>query len=333
MKRVPPAIVLFFLAPAIGELLSGSAPPFEFFNPFGLIVLSALYGSGALLVRELSLCWGKRWPTIFTLGLTYGILEEGIMVKSFFDPAWPDLGILGVYGRWGGVNWVWSLFLTIYHAVVSIAIPILLVELLYPGRRDEPWLGRRGMIGFSLLLSADVLFGNLVLTHYRPPATPFIAFTLLAVGLFFLARRLPESWTPSSGIKRRRPLCFGLLGFAGMLVFFLIHWIFPELGVPVMLTMVSALIVVALVLWAIRRMTAGGTWDDRHRLALASGALSFFVLLAPLAEMDKSRIDNPAGMTLVGLAAVIFLVWLRWRTYRLTKSEVSASEPIDYFSS
>jgi len=86
MKRIPPAWVLYFLAPIIGELLSGSAPPIEFFNPFGLLILPALYGSGAILARELALRREKRWPTILVLGLAYGILEEGLMVKSFFDP-------------------------------------------------------------------------------------------------------------------------------------------------------------------------------------------------------------------------------------------------------
>jgi len=50
------------------------------------------------------------------------------MVKNFFDPAWTDFGILGNYGGWLGVNWVWSLMLTIYHAVFSIAIPVVLVN-------------------------------------------------------------------------------------------------------------------------------------------------------------------------------------------------------------
>ena len=103
-QRIPPALVLYLLSPVIGELLSGSAPPVEFFNPFGLIILPALYGSGALLVREITLRWQKRWPTILMLGLAYGIVEEGLMVKSFFDPNWMDLGLLGVYGRWAGVN-------------------------------------------------------------------------------------------------------------------------------------------------------------------------------------------------------------------------------------
>jgi len=136
-KSIWPALTLFFLAPMLAELLSGSAPPVEFFNPFALLVLPALYGSGAILVRELRVRWGKGWPTVFALGAAYGIVEEGLMVKSFFDPNWMDLGPLGSYGRWAGVNWVWSLELTIFHAVFSIAIPILLVELLFPAQRDQ----------------------------------------------------------------------------------------------------------------------------------------------------------------------------------------------------
>ena len=75
------------------RLLSGSAPPLEFFNPFGLSVLPAIYGSGVILARELALCWEKRWSITLVLGLAYGIVEEGLMVMSFFDPGWPDLGL------------------------------------------------------------------------------------------------------------------------------------------------------------------------------------------------------------------------------------------------
>ena len=41
----------------------------------------------------------------------------------------------------------------------------------------------------------------------------------------------------------------------------------------------------------------------------------FFVLLAPVQELDATRTDNPAGMTVVGLAALLFLFWL-WRRVR-----------------
>ena len=47
-----PVLVLLVLAPAVGELLSGSSPPLQFFNPVSFLLLVGLYGCGALLVRE-----------------------------------------------------------------------------------------------------------------------------------------------------------------------------------------------------------------------------------------------------------------------------------------
>ncbi len=43
---------LYVLAPAIGEMLSGSTPPLMFINPVTLFILCGLYGSGAPLARE-----------------------------------------------------------------------------------------------------------------------------------------------------------------------------------------------------------------------------------------------------------------------------------------
>jgi hypothetical protein len=143
--KISPVWVLFFLAPAIGELLSGSAPPAEFFNPISLLLLSCLYGSGALLARELKVRWNKGYVSLFILGAAYGVIEEGLMVKTFFDPGWMDLGILGVYGRWYDVNWVWAEWLTIYHAIFSIVIPITLTELAFPDlRMSQPATRRLG---------------------------------------------------------------------------------------------------------------------------------------------------------------------------------------------
>jgi hypothetical protein len=316
MKRSSPAIVLFFLSPVIGELLSGSAPPVEFFNPFGLIILPALYGSGALLVRELTLRWDKRWPTILALGLAYGIIEEGLMVKSFFDPGWMDLGILGVYGRWAGINWVWSISLMLYHAVISIAIPIQLVELLYPKRRDEPWLGKRGRVGLTILLTLVVAFGYLALTTYRPPLLPYLLAIAGTITLGWLARSLPLCFPWSTSSKPWKPVWLGFLSFGGVAGFFMSMWALPEVGVPAWLTCVILIAGAYLVLRLAWRASGGGGWDDRARFAMAAGALSFFILLAPLTENDPSRLDNPAGMTLVALGALIGLIMLRWGVHR-----------------
>jgi len=77
LKRLAPALLLFFLSPAIAELLSGSAPPVEFFSLPAFFLITCLYGPGALLVRELSIRWHKGWPTVLALGQPTGSSRKG----------------------------------------------------------------------------------------------------------------------------------------------------------------------------------------------------------------------------------------------------------------
>ena len=139
-----PAVTLLVLSPAIGELLSGSSPPQQFFNPLFFVLLVGLYGCGALLARETAAQRHLNAGGILLLGAAYGIIEEGLMCKSFFNPYWTDTGFLSVYGRSAGVNWVWTFGLTFYHMVVSITVPIFLTEALFSERAKHPWLRRRG---------------------------------------------------------------------------------------------------------------------------------------------------------------------------------------------
>src|SRR5512142_131049 len=128
-RRISPALALWLIAPIFGEMVSGSTPLNEYIWPQNILLQGMLYGSGALLIRELLVRWGKSWRGLLLLGAAYGIYEEGLAVRSFFDPNWPDLGALGVYGRVAGANWVWIEHLTIYHALISIAASIVFVEI------------------------------------------------------------------------------------------------------------------------------------------------------------------------------------------------------------
>ena len=98
--------------------MSGSAPPLEFFNPVFFLLLVLMYGCGTLLIREARARWRLQWSIIF-LAIAYGIIEEGLMVKSFFNPDWQDIEKLSEYGELMGVQWVWTIMLTIYHATIS----------------------------------------------------------------------------------------------------------------------------------------------------------------------------------------------------------------------
>jgi len=315
-RLLTPALALFFLSPAVGELLSSSSPPAEFFQPFTFLLLASLYGSGALVARELAHRWGKGWPSVLLLGAAYGIVEEGLAVKSFFDPNWMDLGPLGVYGRWAGVNWVWSVGLTIYHATFSIGIPILLVGLLFPAQRNRPWLSSNGLRWIVVLLVAVTFFINLALTPYRPSVLAHLVAAAGVVGLGIWARRAgspqPAANLPALG----SPLRIGVGGFAATVGLFLLLWFLPNTKVPAIVWIALTLAYVAW-LWTRfgRRVTHPG-WSPSHAMALAGGALTFFVLLSPVVEFDPNRLDNTQGATLVGLTTAILLVWGAWRLRR-----------------
>jgi drug/metabolite transporter (DMT)-like permease len=230
-----------------------------------------------------------------------------------------DLGPLGVYGRFAGVNWVWSVDLTIYHAVFSITIPVLLVQRTYPDRESRPWLSRRGQILLGVLLGADVALGFFALTPYRPPAIPYLLAASAVAALIGLARRLPTG-RPSGAEPDRapmRPRAFLLGGFAATVGFFFLAWVAPSTTIPPSLLIVVTLASLALV-WRLGRWTSRSqTLSPTRQLAAASGALGFFILLAPLQEIDPTRPDNTAGMALVGIGAALFLVMLA----RSTRSE------------
>jgi len=313
MKRLIPPVALFFLAPVIAELLSGSAPPVEFFRPIGLAVLTILYGGGAILVREITIRWEKGWVSLLVLGAAYGIIEEGLMVKSFFDPNWTDLGILGTYGRWAGVNWVWSIELTFYHAVISIAIPISIVELIFTNKRNDAWVGQRGLIILSVLFIADVAFGYFLLATYRPGAIPYFLTVLVVIALILFAWRLPRQAFTLKAVIGRHPFWFWLTGFLGTVLFFLIFWGLPTTVLHPSLTIIVGIGLMIFIGWTVIRISGSGVaWTEMHRFALVAGPLTPFILLAPIHELDATRPDNTTGMTLVGLAMLVFLLWLWW---------------------
>jgi Tol biopolymer transport system component len=316
-----PAVALLLLSPAVGEMLSGSEPPSSYFQPVTLVLLTLLYGVGAVICRELTHRWGKGWPTLLLLGAAYGVAEEGLVIGSFFNFNHADLGPMRGWDRWLGVNWVWSLDLTVYHAVFSIAVCVLLVSHMFLGRRDEPWVGRRT---FAVLCALFVANGLLILaffchmTGFRPPPVHYAFAALLMAGLVATARRVPHPLR----VDRRRtgtaphPFWFGLVGFGGAVGFYAHLLACAPLGlhaVAAFLVMIFLVLLVAEVaLWMARRGGVG----PRHELALGCSALLVMAIVALLQEADNARPDNTAGMGLAALGAVLLIAWLTWRTRR-----------------
>ena len=192
-----PVLALLLLAPTIPELLTGSTPisnllfdPVAFAISFAGIV--GLYGTGALLIREFAVKFEKGWASILLLGAAYGIAEEGLAVHTFFEPAGrPPVDALGWYGHALGVNWLWALGLSAFHAVYSIALPILLVQLWFPAVRAVRWLDR-GAVGLTAVIYVAVVTLFAFVVGYGPsPALVGLFLGIIAV-LIGLAVTVPR---------------------------------------------------------------------------------------------------------------------------------------------
>jgi hypothetical protein len=326
-----PAWVLFIVAPVVGELLSGSAPPAEFFTPFGLIALPLLYGGGAIICRELTHRWGKGWPTLLLLGAAYGVLEEGIVCASFFNAHWPDVGPLGEYGRWLGVNWLWSVSLTVYHSAISVGTSVLIVNHLFPRRRDDAWLGRVGFAVVCILYVPAMALLTLAIAtymHFPPPPVHSVG-ALVVIALFGLAaRHAPQRimGADASGVRCVRPILFGVAGFFGLLGFFLLMYGSRSFGLPAPVAFLLVPTYVLLFAGLVWLMSGrGGGLGERHMLALGTGALLFFGFVDVMREAHKeAQTDNPTGLSIVALLALIFLTWLNLRARRRVRRGAAA---------
>ena len=308
-RRRLPVITLLILAPVFGELVSSSSPPKEFFTPIGFILLVALYGCGALFIRELARHWGKGWMSIFLLGLAYGIFEEGIFMRSFFDPSWQDLGVFNVYGRWLGVNWVWAIGLMLFHAIVSITLPILLVETAFPQEQTEPWLGRKGLIITGLVFISTVLLTPLF-SHYQ--TIPGIAGSIaVIIMLLWLAYRLPKKYAPPT--VKKSPLKPGWIGLASltvMLGYIILFWGFASIGIPALISFLALCGYPLFILWLIQKFEVP-LLNDSQKWAAAFGSMIPWALLDFISEADNpNRPDDTTGMAFVGLALIAGILLL-----------------------
>ena len=128
---------------------------------------------------------------------------------------------------------------------------------------------------------------------------------------------------PSPEINIVHPFWGLLTGFVATLTFFVLVWALPDTGIHPLLTMsLMAGLTVLVGLIVLKLLGNGLAWSNRYQFALASGALGFFILLAPLQELDKNRTDNNTEMAIVGLTIAVFLVWIARRTRHIDKGKM-----------
>jgi hypothetical protein len=138
-RRRAPVIALLLLAPIVSEVLYGAT---RLSYIFVLIPEIGAWGCGALMIRYAARRWRLHWLGMLLLALALAIAEECIIQQTSLAPLAGSPG--AEYGRMWGVNWVYLIWALGYESVWVVLAPIQLVDLMFPARREEVWLGAGG---------------------------------------------------------------------------------------------------------------------------------------------------------------------------------------------
>ena len=266
MRRIAPAIALFFLSPLVAEFLLGDFTVAQL--PF-LVLLAPAYGGAAVVIREVTRRTGRGWPAMVLLALAYGVLEEGLETQSLFNKDYLNAHLLDHgYLPALGIAVPWTLLVLTLHAVWSMSVPIALVEE-WTDRRTEPWLRTPGLIVFAVLALIGAA-GTFAISygdgHFMASPAQLGTVIVVVVALVVAAFRLPRERPPLPGTAPR-PWVVLALTLAGGALFELASQLPVALGVTGFVIDVIA-VSVALLVWSRR---AG--WSGPHRLAAAAGGL------------------------------------------------------------
>jgi hypothetical protein len=322
LRRIAPALLLFFLSPLVAEFVLGDL---DLAQLGALVALAPFYGGGAILIRETLRRSGRGWPSFLLLALAFAIIEEGIADQSLFNPDYLHLRLLD-YG-WIpalGTSPIWAVYVLGIHIGWSLAVPIGLTESFFPERRDQPWLGRFGLAVVACLYLAGfamVLGFSLGQTAFRASPLQLGLSALLAaacVAAAFLAfpRRAEDRQAP------RRPLAPALLGTLSLVLgsaFLIVHRLgqgsfnWPW-GATFAASLAVALLIGLVFAWAHR----GRAWGPRQTWAAAFGGLLCYAWFGY--GVDRS-LHGAQGFVEHSLFVLLAIGFGLWAAARLVRSE------------
>jgi len=308
--RSHPILCLAILTPGIPEYLSTSSSLLSIVvNPAWFVIQMSInvaqYTAGALLIREAILRWHKGWGSLFLLGLAYGITEEGLGDNTLFNSNHGADGFLGWFGRFDGVNWVWTTGVLSFHVVYSIGLPILLLGLALPQTQGRSLLARRGVATcFTSLIVATSLEAVIVYRAFHfwmgfaLLSGSIVAIAVLVVAAYLLPH---NAWRPATVLAKLSPLAAGSCGFLVFPVLFLLEYVVPATGAPPALIIALEVGSLTAMLEAVRRTVGRG----RKEYVLVNLAYGFVLWQAVFGILLTLGI--PYTLPLVGLAVWFFM--------------------------
>jgi len=332
--RAAPVVALLLLSPVIGEVLFGAT---RITTLFVLLPQIGTWGCAAVMIRDVVRRRRGGWLAILLLGIALAVAEECVIQQTSLAP------LVGadpqhLYGRALGVNWVYFLWALGYESIWIVVLPIQLTELIFPARRDEPWLGTRGLATSAVVF----VFASFVAWYswtkvflpkffpelvYQVPL-PSVVMALAAIVALAAAALIPERRSrPERETARSapQPWLVGLVVFVLALpwfaLIFLAYGAFPTL--PFLIPMIAGLALAGVAYSVIAHWSRSPAWQDSSRLALIFGAIIASMLAGFLVlKLGGAMAIDVIGKLVLNVIAVLLLVllaaWFRLRVSRVT---------------
>ncbi len=320
MKQENKVIFTLLILPSlIAELLSGSSPPLEFFNPVSFLFWGLLYGCGTLLIREAKVKWNMQWSVIF-LAIAYGIIEEGLTTKALFNPNWADVGVYANYGTFLGILIPWSIVLLTFHATLSTLIPILIVDLTWPEYKKINLIGKRGLVLTFIGLISIVLLGmrfmgtmvdGKMIPYYPNPSLLIGSFIIILI-LIYLGHKFREKRIKSEQ-KIFPTYIFAIAGFLFMLAFTIVPHQIAQAKIPLSILIGYQILVILGGLIFLYYQLLNKNITVVHLVSLIFGSLMYLIIFAVFLELN-----GIFGMSVVGIISLIILII--WKKKMLSRT-------------
>lgn len=299
---------LILLAPIVAELLSGSSPFTTFFRLPILLTYLGFYGCGALIIREVVAHKKLSYINILLWGAAFGVLEEGILLKSWYDPAWMGAAITSQALRVSGVSVLQPFANIVYHAILSITVPILLVES-FTGER-KPWLSKKKLVLPALVFIAAASVMGLTFNRNYQISISHYLFSILILIIFIVTANV-RFRLPDGKSKYTIPALWVISSLFIPFQFFVFY------GLALRNVSWMVILLLAISLYAIYAITFWRTdWKKRVRKLGFASAAGFTTGLLPAVAIAARQDDTKIINLLIALMVVLMLVVLYRRTIR-----------------
>jgi hypothetical protein len=298
-------LALWVLATWCAECVWGGFTVVDY--PVVLLFLGPLYGSVAVLIREVARRRGGGWPVMVLLAVAFGLVQAGLVDQSLFDRAALEGTQFAQAGREAGATWVPALGFSAgqlfefvgNHVWWSVCAPIAVVEAWSPAAvRRAPWLSWRGVAGLVVLyVLASLLSWS--------DSGRVVSAVQVGVVLTVVAGLVAAAWwwrpSPPVAAGEVSALVLGVVVLAAHVV----SWFYGTGWVGLGLKVVTLLVVAVLVVrWAV---------SERHVLAgwgaglVAGAGVAFLAPPYAAAAPWLMVVSDVFGAVLVGV-----LLWGRW---------------------